>query len=97
MRKNQNPTEDEAKTKREIAARLGFIAPTGPHAGNGSALQLDQAILSGLAFVELLTEDTPAFLNWLAEQRQEMPHDSPIARYADRIIAALWTAKAKQS
>lgn len=94
-RRNQNLTKDEAETKRQIAAALGLTATSGPHAGNGSALQLDQAILQGLAFVELITEDTAAFLSWLNEQRQTLARDSPEARYADRLIAALWSAQTR--
>lgn len=43
----------------------------------------------------LVTDDIRAAIVWLAEQRGALPHDTPEARGIDQLIAAIWTAEAR--
>lgn len=67
VRLNANLTKEEAAIKRQIAASHGYTAPSGPHAGQGSAFMLDLALVSGEIKMVLLN-DYDRLAVWLLAQ-----------------------------
>ncbi|MBK9711573.1 MAG: hypothetical protein IPO81_09655 [Kouleothrix sp.] len=89
-RKNQNLYESET------AASLGLTATSGPYAGNGSALQLDMAIIRGLVAPLRITNEVRAALVWLGEARA-MCIDDVAHAGIDQIVGAIELAHARQA
>lgn len=85
---------EEETALRDLAERHGQLTTRGPkHAiGRGDAAWVIEAIAAGQIAPILLSDDILALLSWLTEQRGAMEHDSALARGADQLIAALWTA-----
>ena len=94
-RKNQNLTPAEAAIKRQIAASHGYTISRGPRTGEGSALQLDLAIISGeVATLLIGEEDRRAVCRWIDENLDAVAADDWIAAGAlydirEALLAAL--------
>lgn len=67
VRLNANLTKEEAAIKRQIAAKHGYTAPSGPHTGQGSAFMLDLALVSG-ELKTVLLNDYDRLAAWLLAQ-----------------------------
>lgn len=72
-RANQNLSKEEAAILRGIAAYHGLTAVSGPHAGQGSALALQQSIIAGDVQIVALDPDELALVApWLQQQADEL-------------------------
>lgn len=87
-RPNQNLTKSEAAILREIAAHHGYAASTGPHRGQGSALALQLAVITGdVVIVSIDSEDRRLLADWLTRQAETAP--APLAALIGDLAADL--------
>jgi hypothetical protein len=93
-RRNQNLTPTETTIKRQVAAAHGLRISRGQHFGEGSALQLDLAIITGkIATLMLDAEGRQALIDWITQHLDQVEAENDIvARALHSIQIALIAA-----